>query len=233
MPPMVGLLAGAETASGEREPPEKYKGRSTKYKKDSRRVSFVLGPSYLVLARELTPPARLYYWNCSAVMQEAERPRSLVLSFLVLPLLVLLLLLLVLLVVDDNDGRLLLSHGGGVHDELIEFLAPDCLLIPLVEELIQRKQVGVHLGRVVHRDDVESGLDLSDNLLGLCPIEGIDATDGYHQDIDLAQLASLGLVQFVAQVAQVDDAQAIDLQDEGGVLAANEPFLVVVVAVHV
>jgi len=84
----------------------------------------------------------------------------------------------------------------------------------------------------VHRDDVALRLELLDDLGGVEAVERVHAADRDEQDVDAvgaADAADLGLGQHVAEVAEVDDAQAVGLDDEDAVLAALGAALVVVV----
>ena len=135
---------------------------------------------------------------------------------------------LLLLPVEDDD-----LNGGprldGRERERVRRLVDDVGLA--LEELVDGLELLDRERRrsVVHRDDDEARVELVDDTRRLIGVDREDAAHGHEHDVDRPDRRELLVGQHVPEIAEVRDAQAVDVEDEDRVEAALGAVLVVVV----
>ena len=99
------------------------------------------------------------------------------------------------------------------------------------EEIVRRidpKGRGHGSGLEVHGDG-DPGLYLADEFFGAPGVEGEGPAHRDHQDVNLAQGGGLFLAELMAEIAEVADPDAVDLEAEYGVLAPELSLLLIVI----
>ena len=100
----------------------------------------------------------------------------------------------------------------------------------LVKELGVAQEVVVPFDGIVHRDREEPGVEGRGDFLGDLAVDGVDAPDWDEQHVDFADLLDELRGEFVAEIAEVAEGQAIQGHDEDAVEAALFAVPLVVVS---
>ena len=125
---------------------------------------------------------------------------------------------------ERRDGNRLrgLRHSGRGAQCRIE---RSCVGQALCGRRIERRCGIVHWNR-------DPGFELSNDFCRAFAIEGEESAHRNHHHIHLADLLDLIVTEFVPQVAEMRQAQAIHIENEDGILAARRTLRIVVVRGH-